>query len=131
MLQYYNYFRNYNQNVGSNNRDTRFYLALQGLSKGNMDANLYDNFSNYVPRELPYSKEMELRAYNFAIVDLGLYLNTHPNDSTVKTLYDQYVAKYNELEKVLEQQNGMYCLTSKNDDKVWTWSNSFPWERGI
>ena len=47
MFNHYNYFDN------SNVRDTRFYVAMQGLSKGNMSQDLYDNFGKYVPRELP------------------------------------------------------------------------------
>lgn len=122
MFQHYNYFKDYQ------NRDTKFYLALQGLSKGNMSVELYDNFSNYVPKELPYTKENELKAYNFAIIDLGLYLDTHPNETNVKTLYDQYVAKYNELLAAYEKQNKMHTLTTPTTTKVWTWSNYFPWE---
>lgn len=125
MFQHYNYFEN------RQSRDTRFYLASQGLSKGNMSVELYDNFSNYVPRELPFTKDNELRAYNFAIIDLALYLDTHPDDVNVKTLYDQYVAKFNDLLKTLEQQNGMYTIYSSNvmnNSKNWTWNKSFPWE---
>lgn len=124
MFQHYNYFGNQQA------RDTRFYLASQGLSKGNMSVDLYDNFSNYVPRELPYTKDNELKSYNFAIIDIGLYLDTHPDDMNTKVLYDQYVAKYNELLKTLEQQNGMYYLTSPNNNKMWQWNKSFPWEVG-
>lgn len=122
MLNHYNYFNNYGT------RDTRFYVALQGLSKGNMSQDLYDNFGNYVPRELPYTDENALRAYSFAIVDLGLYLDTHPKDTNVKILYDQYVAKFNELVKKMEAQNKMLNIYSPNTDKVWTWSSNFPWE---
>lgn len=122
MLEHYNYFNNYPT------RDTKFYIALQGLSKGNMSADLYDAFGNYVPKELPYTVENALKAYNFAIIDLGLYLDTHPNDANVKTLYDQYVAKYNEIKDSYEKQNKMLNLVSKNNDKTWTWSKRFPWE---
>ena len=122
MLNHYNYFNNYGM------RDTRFYVALQGLSKGNMSQDLYDNFGNYVPRELPYTDENALRAYSFAIVDLGLYLDTHPKDTNVKNLYDQYVAKFNELVKKMETQNKMLNIYSPNTEKVWTWSSNFPWE---
>lgn len=122
MLNHYNYFNNYGT------RDTRFYVAMQGLSKGNMSQDLYDNFGNYVPRELPYTEENALRAYCFAIVDLGLYLDTHPKDANVKILYDQYVAKFNELVKKMEAQNKMLNITTPNTDKVWTWPSKFPWE---
>ena len=93
-----------------------------------MSADLYDAFGNYVPKELPYTIENALKAYNFAIIDLGLYLDTHPNDTNVKLLYDQYVAKYNEIKDSYEKQNKMLNLVSKNNDKTWTWSKQFPWE---
>ena len=82
MFEHYNYFKNYET------RDTRFYLALQGLSKGNMSQGLYDAFRNYVPKELPYNLENALRAYNFAIIDLGLYLDTHPEDHSFRSQTD-------------------------------------------
>ena len=66
MFNHYNYFDNY----GS--RDTRFYVALQGLSKGNMSQGLYDNFGNYVPRELPYTDENALSCL--------LYTSPSPRD---------------------------------------------------
>jgi spore coat protein JB len=122
MFEHYNYFKNYET------RDTRFYLALQGLSKGNMSQGLYDAFGNYVPKELPYNLENALRAYNFAIIDLGLYLDTHPDEANVKTLYDQYVAKFNEIKETYKKQNKMLDLKSPNKDKTWTWSKKFPWE---
>ncbi len=122
MLNHYNYFDNYNT------RDTKFYVALQGLSKGNMSQELYDNFGKYVPKELAYTDENALRAYSFAIIDLGLYLDTHPNESNVKLLYDQYVAKYNELVRKMEDKNKMLCLNSSNTDKTWTWQKNLPWE---
>lgn len=122
MFNHYNYFDN------NNVRDTRFYVAMQGLSKGNMSQDLYDNFGKYVPRELPYTEENALRAYSFAIVDLGLYLDTHPNEANVKILYDQYVAKYNEILKNMQAKNKMVNTTTPNTDKLWTWSATFPWE---
>ena len=122
MLEHYNYFNNYPT------RDTRFYIALQGLSKGNMSADLYDAFGNYVPKELPYTIENALKAYNFAIIDLVLYIDTQQNDTNVKLLYDQYVAKYNEIKDSYEKQNKMLNIVSKNNNKTWTWSKQFPWE---
>ena len=84
MFQHYNYFGNQQA------RDTRFYLASQGLSKGNMSIDLYDNFSNYVPKELPFTKDNELKSYNFAIIDIGLYLDTHPEDERALCLHRKY-----------------------------------------
>lgn len=131
MLQYYNYFKNYNHHGSASNNNNQFYSPIQGLSKGNMNPELYRDYDNYVQEELPYNQETELKAYNFAIIDLGLYLDIHPNDVNVKALYDQYVAKYQELSKQLEQQKDMIYLTSENDDQMWTWPNSFPWEREV
>ena len=125
MLEHYNYFNNYPT------RDTRFYIALQGLSKGNMSADLYDAFGNYVPKELPYTIENALKAYNFAIIDLGLYLDTHPNDEKSIELYNKIASKGKELFATYQSLYGpliaeMYTGSAGS----WDWIESpWPWNK--
>lgn len=125
MLQYYNYFKNYGHQ-SEENLNNQFYDPIQGLSKGNMSPILYRGYKNYIPKELIKDKKMELKAYNFAIIDLRLYLDTHPNDPQVKNLYDQYVRKYDEL--LMEEQTTMNGNISEDNEQTKIWLKNFPWE---
>ena len=50
---YLNLIKLYQDGYRANNKqDLSFYVALDGLSKGNMDSTLYNQFENKVPRKL-------------------------------------------------------------------------------
>ena len=107
---------NYNQNL-------KFYSPIEGFSKGNLDKDLYDQFLNYVPRKLNENDEFNiLRANLFAVIDLQLYLDTHPDDQKAKELFDKYLNKYIEVKKSIENKWGPLVLTSKeNMGQGWKW----------
>ena len=42
---------------------------------------------------------MQLRAYKFSIIELGLYLDTHPDDEKALCLHREYCKKAKELSK--------------------------------
>ena len=89
---YLNLIRLYQSQNPNNSKNLKYYVAIDGLSKGNMDATLYDPFGNYVPRKLDENNPLNLlRAYQFALIDLQLYLDTHPNDVVTKELFDKYL----------------------------------------
>lgn len=74
-------------------------------------------------------KIMEL---DFAIVDISLYLDTHPDDtdmlSTVKKLskeYDQLITEY-------ELHYGNIIRNKLDPAKSWTWNEgAMPWDGGV
>ena len=60
---------------------------IEALSKGNMDKNLYNQFENYQPALLNKNNPNDmLKAYNFMLIDLQLYLDVHPEDENVKEI---------------------------------------------
>lgn len=68
---YLNLIRLYQSQNPNNSKNLKYYVAIDGLSKGNMDATLYDPFGNYVPRKLDENNPLNLlRAYQFALIDL-------------------------------------------------------------
>ncbi len=120
----------YNQNQGSN---INYFLAIDGFSNGNMDSTLYDQFENYVPRKLNQNDiRIALLAYNFALIDLQLYLDVNPNDVVTKELFDKYLTSYNETKKKYESMYGALTLDSvANLGQSWTWQKNWPFEGGV
>jgi len=72
-----------------------------------------------------------IRETGFALVDIGLYLNTHPKDEKAM----DYFNKYQQINKELRREYAKYCgpLTMKDVDTNdgWTWTKDpWPWEGG-
>lgn len=71
-----------------------------------------------------------IQMYGFAIDEVSIYLDTHPNCRNALNYYH----KYNELRKAaIEEYNRLYGpLTSRqvNSNDCWTWTDDpWPWER--
>lgn len=75
----------------------------------------------------------EIMSYNFAINDLVLYLDTHPNDTRAISLHSQYVERLDILNKRYEELYGPLTVNfiSNENSNNWAWSKEpWPWERG-
>ena len=67
------------------NRPFTIYNVDEGFCKGNMFPNLYDEFKQYRPKEPTVSNQreaalLEIQKLDFAVNDLNLYLDLHPED---------------------------------------------------
>lgn len=72
---------------------------------------------------------MQLRAYKFSIIELGLYLDTHPDDEKALCLHREYTNKAKELSDKYQKMFGP--LTIFYPCKKWRWlEEPWPWERG-
>ncbi len=116
------------------NREDKLYSPLEGFNKGNMFENLYSQYKNYVYKLKVNSKRDELlyqiQMYMFAIKDIILYLDLHPNDNIILKKYYEYKSKYNELKNKYENEFGPLCANNVKDSK-WTWiDNPWPWDKG-
>ena len=107
----------------------------QGFIRGNSFSQLYDKYKNYKPMELNPKNEREamlyqLLQYKFALTDLNLYLDTHPNDQEMIAIFKKYLT----IEKqIKERYEGMYGSLTVYDIQPnttnWIWKNSpWPWE---
>ena len=127
-----------NINVGNiifNRHSDKIVNPVEGFNKGNMFENLYSKYKNYVYNLKVSNKKDELlykiQIYNFALRDLGLYLDLHPTDTnTIKLFLD-----YNkELSKLKAEYNNNYSPLSMNEmnsTTKWTWlNNPWPWDKG-
>lgn len=78
-------------------------------------------------REKLLRKIME---YKFAINDLALYLDTHPNDRRALAKHNEYVEKLDEVTKEFEKMYGP--LTIETVMESWEWAQElWPWQRGF
>lgn len=81
-------------------------------------------------RNIGLKKIMEL---DFALVDLGLYLNTHPEDNYALDLYNQIAKKADICRIDYEKKFGPLCsFRSCNKKNFWQWiENPWPWEKEL
>ena len=82
-------------NYSNDNISSKVIDPSVGFSRGNLFNNLYDQYKNYKPVMInPQSEKDALlnqwQQYNFAVVELNLYLDTYPNDVNALKLLNNY-----------------------------------------
>lgn len=129
--KYYDYL--YRNNMNMNNQN--LYNPKEGFIKGNMFSNLYSEYKNYKPQQLIPQTEQEKLLYeldsiSFAAHELNLYLDMHPEDQSMVTLFNDYRRKLDELTKKYESMYGPLTVNSNEmENKTFSWVNtSWPWE---
>lgn len=75
-------------------------------------------------QELREEMMMQLRAYKFSIIELGLYLDTHPDDEKAICLHREYCKKAKELSDKYQKMFGP--LTIYYPCNKWRWLEE-PW----
>ena len=68
-------------------------------------------------------------AIRFAIWDLHLYLDTHPDDQKAKELLDKYYDKYSEVKKEFVRQYGPLEPGRYGNGNAWL-KAPWPWVNG-
>ena len=136
----YNFLNNnWYRNMQNNMNNSSLFTPIDGFEKGNMFANLYNQYKNYKPAKLKASNErekifLELVSICFAAHDLNLYLDLHPEDSSMLALFNDYRMKENELKRVYESKYGPLTVNSdsgiNNDSSMWV-NSVWPWEDDI
>lgn len=129
--KYYDYL--YRNNMNMNNQN--LFNPTEGFIKGNMFSNLYSEYKNYKPQMLNPKSEQEKMLYeldsiSFAAHELNLYLDMHPEDQSMVTLFNDYRRKLEELTKNYESMYGPLTVNSNEmENKTFSWVNtSWPWE---
>ena len=70
-----------------------------------------------------------IREINFTIIELGLYLNTHPDDEKAVCMHREYCKKYRELTD--KYQNVYGPLSIYVPCNKWRWlEEPWAWEEG-
>ena len=82
-------------------------------------------------RDVMLQKLMEM---DFIATDLGLYLNTHPEETEAITAYRQVIAAAETLRAKFEAAYGPLCSfrsDAQEGDTSWQWKNDpWPWQLG-
>ena len=111
--------------------------STEGLLRGNMFPNLYDPYKIDSSKMMIPTSEMgkqlfEVQKSSFAMKDINLYLDIHPEDTCMINLYNRNLDEYNKALNNYEAQYGPINLDSKNLNTVpWVWDQTkWPWERG-
>lgn len=89
----------------------------------NLPFHLKINASNVIKTPLN-----ELQALEFVVTELGLYLDTHPNDEEAFYVYKQYVELEKEARKAFVDANGPLYQTDSARDESYSWAQDpWPW----
>lgn len=106
------------------------YEARLGLVRGTLYPGLELPFMGMVNQsELPVTPKTELQALGFAVQELALYLDTHPEDKEALTLYRGYQKLLSEGSQTYAQKYGPMTHGTPVDHTGYTWINDpWPWE---
>lgn len=106
------------------------YTAKNGTVRGTLFPGLDLPFMGMVnEKNLPETPIHELQELCFALVELGEYLDTHPEDREVFDLFRSYAELYEKGKKAYEQECGPLTLEGAARDDTFRWINGpWPWE---
>lgn len=110
--------------------DPNTYGAKTGLVRGTLFPGLDLPFLGMVNQDEKSDTPMhELQALHFAMAELGLYLDTHPNDQQATELYRQYADLYQEGYTRFQQMYGPLCQKDAAASGTYTWmQDPWPWD---
>lgn len=73
----------------------------------------------------------KLQGIEFAMVDLGLYLDSHPGCSDALAYYKNLKAEHDTLKAGFEERFGSLTAGSGGNTDYWDWTATpWPWEKG-
>jgi len=72
---------------------------------------------------------MDVQKLQFAVLDLALYLDTHPNDPVALFRHKAYANQLMQLREAYEAQYGPLTIFGNEMGDTWRYINSpWPWE---
>ncbi len=106
------------------------YQAGMGLVRGTMYPGLDLPFMGMVnQKEKSATPLHRLQAMNFAVSELGLYLDTHADDQDAVDLFNQYVEQYADALHQYERQHGSTTQMGAALTGRYEWlENPWPWD---
>ena len=123
------------QDLYRNSTMPSLFSPAVGLDNGNMFSELYQPYKNYKPTNVAANNEREslireLARMGFAAHELNLYLDLHPDDTSMITLFNDYREKYNQLVKQYDEKFGPLLISSNTLNQtpfMWV-KDIWPWE---
>lgn len=123
-----------NLNFKSNNLMRKDILAAkEGFLRGNMFKDEYESYKNLTfmnirPKNDREAKLFNVMQYAFAITDLNLYLDLHPEDRSAMSLLTEYINEEKRAKQEYEQQYGPLVITDVKGEKFNWVDGPWPWE---
>ena len=124
----------FNQGFKVEEKDFDVLSAEEGFLRGNMYRNEYKPYKNYTYRKIEALDKreqllLEIMKYDFAINDLNLCLDLHPDNKELLDLFKKYVEKACEKELEYVRIYGPLQVTEASGDDFnwikdpWPWNN--------
>ena len=115
------------------NREEKLVSSELGYLRGNMFLKEYVPYKNYQVRKLEAKTNEEalllkLSQMEFALNDLSLYLDLHPNDMAVFNKFREYTNEYKRYLNEFEKNYRPLCLSSIDKDSYEYYKNPWPWD---
>jgi len=113
-----------------NDNNVKLFDYKEGFMYGNMFKNEYDPYKNYKVTQLESNTEvgrllLKIYEYDFALNDLSLYLDLHPEDMDVYKLFKKYTEEQKEYVDMYEKKYGpMELDNSSYSNYMW---DEGPW----
>lgn len=106
------------------------YQAAKALARGTLYPGLDLPFMDMINQNEPSQTALhQLQAMNFSVSELGLYLDTHPEDAEATALFNQYVERYGDALQQYEQQYGSTTQFGAALSGRYQWLHDpWPWE---
>ena len=107
--------------------------AKEGFLRGNMFKNEYKPYKNLTYIDIRPQSDREAKLFNvmqfsFAINDLNLYLDLHPDDTRVVRLFEELVKEEKQAKKEYMEQYGPLTVTKVKGDKFDWIESPWPWD---
>lgn len=111
-----------------NDNNVKLFDYKEGFMYGNMFKNEYDPYKNYKVTQLESNTEvgrllLKIYEYDFALNDLSLYLDLHPEDMDVYKLFKKYTEEQKEYVDMYEKKYGPMELDNSS-------YNNYMWDEG-
>ncbi len=89
-----------------------------------------ENMAEQQPSAEYYQILEELQAVDFLLLELTLYLDTHPRDVDAKNQFHQYAEYKNQVRSQFEQKFGpLQQFTQSATAQKWNWNEGpWPWQ---
>lgn len=72
-----------------------------------------------------------IQSTNFTVIELGLYLDTHPESLCALEKYHEYNRTLKEAVSIYERRFGPLTIYGVKCEENWTWVNEpWPWQEG-
>ena len=114
--------------------DLNLYNPKDGFLRGNMFADEYKPYKeltyvNIRPKSDRESKLWDVMMYSFAINDLNLYLDLHPEDKEANKIMKEMIEKEKMAKEEYTRIYGPLCVDEVSGNSF-DWINSpWPWEK--